>query len=239
LKVFLAALAIADDLGAVVVIAVFYTETIRLGALAMAAAGFVLLKAAAGAGVRRIEIYALLFFFIWIAITASNLHPTVAGVLAAFAMPVRAEPDSGKPAMGPAIEEYLHPAIAFVILPLFALFNAGVAIRPETVQSIGRPVGLGILVGLILGKQIGIIAFSWLAVTTGKAALPDGVSWTQTYAVACLAGIGFTMSLFVTDLAFVDGPLAEEAKAAILLASVLAAAWGAAVLRAALPPDAA
>ncbi len=174
LKVFLAALAIADDLGAVIVIAIFYTETIRVGALAVAAVGLVMLKVAADANVRRIEIYVLLSLFIWVAITASNLHPTVAGVLAAFAMPVRPDADSGEPAMGPMLEDYLHPAIAFVVMPLFALCNAGVTVRVETLHGIGRPVGLGIVVGLVLGKQLGIMAFSGLAVATGKAVLPEG-----------------------------------------------------------------
>ena len=237
LKVFLAALAIADDLGGDHVIAIFYTETIRVGALAVAAVGLVMLKLAADAKVRRIEIYVLLSLFIWIAITASNLHPTVAGVLAAFAIPVRSDPDSSELAMGPMLEDYLHPAIAFVVMPLFALCNAGVTVRVETLQGIGRPVGLGIVVGLVLGKQLGIMAFSGLAVVTGKSVLPKGVTWAQTYAVACLAGIGFTMSLFVSDLAFVEAPLAAEAKTAILFASLLAAAWGVVALRVALPRE--
>jgi NhaA family Na+:H+ antiporter len=229
LKVFLAALAIADDLGAVVVIAVFYTETIRPAAIAAAALGLVLLAIVAHARVRRIGVYVLLWLLVWIAVTTSNLHPTLAGVLTAFAIPVRSSDD--KPAMGQALEAYLHPVVAFGVLPLFAFFNAGVTIDAATVREVARPVGSGIVLGLVIGKQVGIMVFSRLAVALGRAALPDGVTWTQIYGVACLAGIGFTMSLFVTDLAFASDALAAQAKTAILLASIVAAVWGAAVLR--------
>jgi NhaA family Na+:H+ antiporter len=229
LKVFLAALAIADDLGAVVVIAVFYTETIRPAAIAAAALGLVLLAIVAHARVRRIGVYVLLWLLVWIAVTASNLHPTLAGVLTAFAIPVRSS--NASPAMGQALEAYLHPVVAFGVLPLFAFFNAGVTIDAATVREVARPVGSGIVLGLVIGKQVGIMVCSRLAVALGRAALPDGVTWTQIYGVACLAGIGFTMSLFVTDLAFASDALAAQAKTAILLASIVAAVWGAAVLR--------
>jgi NhaA family Na+:H+ antiporter len=233
LKVFLAALAIADDLGAVVVIAVFYTETIRPAAIAVAAMGVVLLAIAANTRVKNIGVYVLLWLLVWIAVTASNLHPTLAGVLTAFAIPVRSPDD--KPAMGQTLEANLHPVVAFGVLPLFAFFNAGVTIDAATVREVAGPVGSGILLGLVIGKQVGVMVCSRLAVALGRAALPDGVTWTQIYGVACLAGIGFTMSLFVTDLAFVSGALAAQAKTAILLASIVAVVWGAAVLRLATP----
>ncbi len=233
LKVFLAALAIADDLGAVVVIAVFYTETIRPAAIAVAAIGVVLLAIAANTRVRNIGVYVLLWLLVWIAVTASNLHPTLAGVLTAFAIPVRSSNDN--PAMGETLEANLHPVVAFGVLPLFAFFNAGVTIDAATVREVAGPVGSGILLGLVIGKQVGIMVCSRLAVALGRAALPDGVTWTQVYGVACLAGIGFTMSLFVTDLAFVSDAMAAQAKTAILLASIVAAVWGATVLRLATP----
>ena len=233
LKVFLAALAIADDLGAVVVIAVFYTETIRPAAIAVAVMGVVLLAIAANTRVKNIGVYVLLWLLVWIAVTASNLHPTLAGVLTAFAIPVRSPDD--KAAMGQTLEANLHPVVAFGVLPLFAFFNAGVTIDAATVREVAGPVGSGILLGLVIGKQVGIMVCSRLAVALGRAALPDGVTWTQIYGVACLAGIGFTMSLFVTDLAFVSDALAAQAKTAILLASIVAAVWGAAVLRLATP----
>ena len=241
LKVFLTALAIADDLFAVIVIAVFYTETIRLGALALAGALLLLPAAAARAGVRRPDVYALMSLAVWVAVTASKLHPTITGVLLAMTIPVRTTRDASasrsneERAMGPALEDYLHPVVAFVILPLFALFNAGVALEADAARNLLQPVGLGIVLGLVLGKQAGIMLFGWLAVKSGWAALPAGVTWTQIYGSACLAGVGFTMSLFVTDLAFRDDRLASTAKVAIIAASVIASAWGALVLQRVLP----
>ena len=241
LKVFLTALAIADDLFAVIVIAVFYTETIRLGALALAGALLLLPAAAARANVRRPDVYVLMSLAVWVAVTASRLHPTITGVLVAMTIPVRTKREANaaesdvERAMGPALEEYLHPVVAFVILPLFALFNAGVALEADAARDLLQPVGLGIVLGLVLGKQAGIMLFGWLAVMSGWAALPDRVTWAQIYGSACLAGVGFTMSLFVTDLAFRDDQLASAAKVAIIAASVVATAWGALVLQRALP----
>jgi NhaA family Na+:H+ antiporter len=229
LKVFLAALAIADDLGAVVVIAVFYTESIRIGALAIAALLLAVSGLTARAGVSRRGFYLVLWLLLWVAVTVSRLHPTIAGVLAAFTVPVSTA-GGGKP-MGQALEEQLHPVVAFVILPLFAFFNAGVTVDASVARDLVQPVGAGVVLGLVIGKQVGVVAASWLAVASGKATLPDGVSWGQIYGVACLAGIGFTMSLFVTDLAFIDERLAAQAKLATLLSSVTAAVWGAGVLR--------
>ena len=137
--------------------------------------------------------------------------------------------------MGQTLEANLHPVVAFGVLPLFAFFNAGVTIDAATVREVAGPVGSGILLGLVIGKQVGVMVCSRLAVALGRAALPNGVAYNIIYGVACLAGIGFTMSLFVTNLAFVSGALAAQAKTAILLASIVAAVWGAAVLRLATP----
>jgi NhaA family Na+:H+ antiporter len=276
LKIFLAALAIADDLGAVLVIAIFYTETIRVWALALGAGLLVLIALATRKGIRRPGIYLVMSLLVWVSVTLSNLHPTVAGILVAMMIPIRAKwaPDefftavarrladlrvgdltresvvtdreqqealddlhratSGMRPMGQVLERNLHPSVAFVILPLFAFFNAGVAVE-ITGATLTRPVGLGILLGLVVGKQIGIVLFSWLAVKSGRAALPDMVTWPQIYGGACLAGVGFTMSLFITDLAFDDQGLMTEAKLAILAASLLAAVWGSVVLQRYLP----
>jgi NhaA family Na+:H+ antiporter len=273
LKVFLTALAIADDLGAVLVIAVFYTPEIRWKSLAVAAVLLVATRLAARAGVRSQGVYAVLVLGVWAAVFASGIHATVAGVLVAFLVPVRArrEPDHFLETAGNRLEELrgktlsrqsmvgdrsqldalsdlkeaagdmippgiafeseLHPVVAFLILPLFALCNAGVAVNAASFrESVTHPLGLGIVVGLVLGKQIGITLFGWLAVRFGRAVLPEGVGWVQVYGAACLAGIGFTMSLFITELAFPDEALIVSAKVGILLASLLAAAWGAAVL---------
>jgi NhaA family Na+:H+ antiporter len=129
----------------------------------------------------------------------------------------------------------LHPFVVFFILPLFALFNAGVAIDGGFVDGLLHPVSLGILSGLVLGKQIGITLFSWIAVKSGQADLPDGVTWLHIYGGACIAGIGFTMSLFVTELAFTDVTLLARAKVGILVASLVAAVWGAVLLQMRLP----
>jgi len=136
---------------------------------------------------------------------------------------------------GLALEEMLHPFVVFFVLPLFALFNAGVAIDGGFVDGLLHPVSLGILAGLVLGKQVGIVLFSWIAVKSGQADLPDGVGWSHIYGGACIAGIGFTMSLFVTELAFTDVTLLARAKVGILVASLVAALWGAVLLQMRLP----
>jgi NhaA family Na+:H+ antiporter len=136
---------------------------------------------------------------------------------------------------GLALEETLHPFVAFVILPLFAFFNAGVAVRGNILDALRHPVGLGVVLGLVVGKQVGVTVFTWLAVTLARAERPEGVSWSQIYGAACLAGIGFTMSMFVDQLAFSDPENVDRAKIGILMASVVAAAWGAVVLAARLP----
>jgi NhaA family Na+:H+ antiporter len=278
LKVFLTALAIADDIGAVLVIALFYTEEVRLGALLVAAILFVLLAAANRAHLRRPGIYILLGLGVWAAVFASGVHATVAGILVAFAVPVRAriEPQEFLERMrrsardldalnqdeltresmllepsqmewlddvhhatgdmipsGIALEHLLHPVQAFLILPLFALFNAGVALNVEMVALPPDPVTLGVIFGLFFGKQIGVMSFTWLAVKSGRASLPEGASWPMIYGISCLAGVGFTMSLFVSELAF-KGIMADEAKIGILIGSLLSGALGYIVLTRAL-----
>ena len=146
----------------------------------------------------------------------------------ALAVSTRSEP-------GLILEEYLHPVVCFFILPLSAFFNAGVHLDAGIGRTLVQPVGLGIAVGLVLGKQAGIMLYSWLAVRSGRADLPDGVTWSHLYGGSCLAGVGFTMSLFISDLALTDPALASQAKVGILVASVVAAIWGILFLKARLP----
>jgi NhaA family Na+:H+ antiporter len=277
LKVFLTALAIADDMGAVLVIALFYTETVNLSALMVAAVFLFLLFAASRAHVRRIEVYALLVLGVWLAVFASGVHATVAGILVAMVVPVRARMDphrfvetvkaswktlegstltqesmvsnsdqyealrtidlaaSDMLPPGLVLERYLHLGQAFFILPLFAFFNAGVGIDGDIFETLANPISLGIVLGLVLGKQIGVFLFSWLAIKTGRAALPSGVTWAQVWGASCLAGVGFTMSLFISELAFNDPDLVSEAKIGILVASLVAGVLGYLVLTRALP----
>jgi NhaA family Na+:H+ antiporter len=234
LKVFLTALAIADDVGAVLVVAIFYTETVRIAPLFLSAAVLALGAFFVRSGIRKVSLLTLLGLLTWAGVFLSGLHPTIAGILFAAIIPVRGPEGEQPPSQ--AIEEYLHPIVAFVILPLFALFNAGVALEKRPDEVLRGPVGLGIVLGLVLGKQAGIVLFSWLSVKARLAAMPEGVSWTQLYGGACLAGIGFTMSLFIADLAFFENrALSAEAKVGILAASLAAAAWAAIVLHRALP----
>lgn len=278
LKVFLTAAAIADDLGAVVVIAMFYTETIRVASLVAALVLLAILFFVTRVlNVRRLVIVLILIFGVWIAVFTSGIHATVAGILVALLVPIRptANPrglldlvadragrlrgsgptsesmvldqaqleaavdiEESARRMQPAglrLEHYWHPVQAFFILPLFALANAGVRLDQGMWQAVTSPIGLGIILGLCLGKQIGFMLFSWVAIRSGKASLPDGVNWLQFWGMSCLAGIGFTMSLFVTELAFTSESLISTAKLGILVASLLSAVVGYLVLNAVLP----
>ncbi|HET9520869.1 MAG TPA: Na+/H+ antiporter NhaA [Candidatus Limnocylindrales bacterium] len=267
LRIFLTALAIVDDLLAVLVIAVFYSSGLSPVALAAAAAVLVALVAANRLGVRRPLVYAVLGVGLWVAILQSGIHATIAGVLLAMTIPARTRID--RPAFvegarrlvanlsdrrdAPSDEEHhatlwdledltehaqapmlriehaLLPWVAFLIVPLFALANAGVAIGGDLGGALTSPTALGVIVGLVIGKQIGITLGAWLVVRAGLAALPDGVSWRHVYGGAWLGGIGFTMSLFVADLAFGESSLAL-AKIGILAASVIAGVGGYLVL---------
>jgi NhaA family Na+:H+ antiporter len=267
LRIFLTALAIVDDLLAVLVIAVFYSSGLSPVALAAAAAVLVALVVANRLGVRRPLVYAVLGVGLWVAILQSGIHATIAGVLLAMTIPARTRidrtafvegarrlvadlsdrhdapseeehhatlwdlEDLTEHAQAPMlrIEHALLPWVAFLIVPLFALANAGVAIGGDLGGALTNPIALGIIVGLVVGKQIGITLGAWLVVRAGLASLPDGVSWRHVYGGAWLGGIGFTMSLFVADLAFGESPLAL-AKIGILAASVIAGVGGYLVL---------
>jgi NhaA family Na+:H+ antiporter len=281
LKVFLTALAIADDLGAVLVIALFYTESIRWPALAMAGVFLVLFFIVLRARLRRPGLLFLPVLGVWLAVFASGLHATVAGILAALMVPMKS-PIEPQPFVeiarahlsdleqggvtrrsmlleadqldtvfelqeavadlqppGLTLERFLHPVQAYVVLPLFAFFNAGIAIDGRVLDVVTGSISVGVILGLAVGKPLGITLSSWLAVRSGLASLPPGLGWPALGALSWLAGIGFTMSLFVSELAFKPGPALGQAKIGILAASLLAAVMGYVLLRLTLPrqPD--
>jgi NhaA family Na+:H+ antiporter len=235
LKVFLAALAIADDIGAVLVIAFFYTERISWISLGIGGVFFVALLAANRAGTRHLLVYAILGVGLWVAFLQSGIHATVAGVLLAITIPARPRTasravfaNSESPML--RFEHALIPWNRYVIMPVFALANAGVALGSGAARSIVTPVSLGVICGLVVGKPIGIVLFSWLATRSRVAAMLSGIGWRQITGVGMLGGIGFTMSLFIANLAFGELPALEIAKVGILAASIISGVAGAAVL---------
>ena len=272
LRVFLTALAIVDDLVAVLVIALFYTDDISWISLGWGAGLLVLLVAANRAGIRRPVVYAILGAGLWLAFLKSGVHPTVAGVLLAATVPsaprinpreflaesrsilgefekaravdepltaseerqsaVRALEASCEAVETPLqrLEHGLHPWVTYLIMPVFALANAGLVLQGELAQELGNRIALGVILGLVIGKPLGITLFSWLAVRSRLAELPEGVGWKRLHAAGWLGGIGFTMSLFIAGLAFGEGDLLNSAKLGVLISSLLAAAIGAALL---------
>lgn len=278
LKVFLTALAIVDDLGAVAVIALVYTDTIHFGALVVAG---VFLAALVLAGrvfrVRNTAVLLLLAVGVWIGVLVSGVHATVAGVIVAMVIPVRAriDPrnflDRADAAMkrlrgselttesmlfdeeeldaivdlheaagdmeppGLRLEHALHPVQAFFVLPLFALANAGVAITGSFFETLTTPVSLGVILGLVAGKLLGVTFFTWIVVRSGKGEIPGGSNWAQVVGVACVAGVGFTMSLFVSELAFPAAELVAQAKLGILVGSLISGVAGFLILYRSLP----
>ena len=276
LKVFLTALAIADDLLAVAVIAIFYTPEVNITILLFSFIPLGLMIILSRKGVRATWIYSVLAFIVWLDVLGSGVHATIAGVLVAMVIPVRPAIDpaeftektslllakiSGKDnsldalihdagrrekleqlslavedAIPPAIalEHSLHPLQSFVILPLFALFSAGVAFSPENLEGFPSGAGLGVILGLVIGKPLGVLLASWLVIKFARVELFD-VTLPQLIGAGCLAGIGFTMSIFVSELAFTTDAIIDQAKVGILIASVAAGILGAIVLNFALP----
>ncbi len=273
LKVFLTALAIVDDIAAVLVIAVFYTANLVWGALGIAFLCLLLALAANRLGVRHPLPYALIGAVLWMTVLQSGVHATIAGVLLAFVIPSRTainqheflrhgravldhferaatteplnilsdiEQQSAVEALEDACEkvqpplhklEYaLHPWVTFLIMPLFALANAGVSLSADLGKVLTQPITIGVILGLVLGKPIGVTLASWLAVRLGLASLPENVSWKHVHGAGWLAGIGFTMSLFMTGLAFTDDAHLTAAKLGILIASLCAGVIGSVIL---------
>jgi len=240
LKLFLVTVAIVDDMGAVAIIALFYTASLSLPALAAAAAVLAAMFLLNRLGVRALAVYMILFALLWYVVLLSGVHATIAGVLAAFTVPIvptPGDPDSPESPLH-RLEHLLDAPVAFFIVPLFGFANAGVALAGITPGDVLAPMPVGIAAGLFLGKQLGIFAAVWLAARSGFAAKPRGATWLQIYAVAVICGIGFTMSLFIGGLAFGDPKLVEEAKLGTLAGSLVAALAGYALLRfAPLHPD--
>jgi len=236
LKILLMTLAVLDDLGAIVIIALFYTNDLSWIALASAAAAVVVLAVLNRAGVMRIAAYVLVGAVLWVCVLKSGVHATLAGVVTALFIPARgAQGSATSPLM--TLEHALHPWVAYAILPVFAFANAGVSLAGLRFRDLLEPVPLGIALGLFVGKQIGVFGFSWLALALGWARLPQGVTRAQIYGISVLCGIGFTMSLFIASLAFDTGdavPVATD-RLGVLVGSLVSAAVGYLLLRVVLP----
>jgi Na+:H+ antiporter, NhaA family len=226
LKVFLAALAVMDDLGAIIVIALFYTSELSVAYLLGALAVFAVLVAANRLRVLALAPYLLGGALMWFLMLKSGVHATIAGVLLAFAIPFSAKRDD-ETSPSHRLEHLLHKPVAFLVLPIFALANTGLAIGPDWHAALTTPNSLGIIVGLVLGKPLGIVLLGGLAVLVGWCRLPDETRWAHLVGAGLLGGIGFTMSIFIANLAFPGQPeLVNTSKVAILLASLLSAVLG-------------
>ena len=238
LKIFLLTLAIFDDLAAIVIIALFYSGDLSLGALVIGAIALATGVIMNRMGVARVSYYILLGIVLWIAVLKSGVHATLAGVVIAFCIPMR-DRDGNSPLR--ALEHDLHGPVAFVILPIFAFANAGLSLGGMSPQDIVHPVTLGVMLGLLLGKPAGILLFVAITVLLRWVSLPSGVDWKQVTGVAFACGIGFTMSLFIAGLAFqhVGGDYFSGDRLGILLGSILSAAAGYLVLHFSLPRPAA
>ncbi len=278
LKVFLSALAIVDDIGAVLVIAIFYTSQINMGALIFAGSVFGVLVLFNWLGVRNLVYYLVAGFILWVAILNSGLHATIAGVLLAFSIPAwvkldapgfisnsqqilkkierveNAHPDTRLSENGQhmihdleqacenvqmplqRLEHMLHPLVTYAVVPIFALANAGLILPPNFLDALTNPIALGSGLGLVFGKFFGIVIFSFLAVKFKWAELPVGIRWRQIIGVSLVAGIGFTMSLFIATLAFGEGPNLDLAKVGVFVGSIIAGTLGAILLSATSKP---
>jgi Na+:H+ antiporter, NhaA family len=225
LKLFLMTLAIIDDLGAIIVIAVFYSSELSGVSLLLAAACLIVLIAMNRMGVIKVAPYMIVGLILWVCVLKSGVHATLAGVTLAFCIPLRTKNSETSPLM--SIEHALHPWVAYAILPLFAFANAGVSLAGVSMHSFVSHVPMGIAAGLLIGKTLGVFGLTWIAIKTGMAALPAGANWGQVFGVAILCGIGFTMSLFVGSLAFVAGSdYVGMDRMGILTGSILAALIG-------------
>jgi len=233
LKLFLMTLAIIDDLGAIIIIAIFYTTNLSVTSLTIAAVCLAILYFMNRKGVLALAPYLLIGLVLWAAVLKSGVHATLAGVLTAFFIPFRKEQGQQQTQLE-RLEHDLHPAVAFGILPLFAFMNAGISFESLGMDSLLHPVPLGIALGLFFGNQLGVFGFSWLAIKLGIAKMPEAVSWGQLYGVALLCGIGFTMSLFIGSLAFEQGgpDYAVDDRLGILAGSLVSGILGYLVLNA-------
>ncbi len=237
LKAFLLSVAIFDDLGAIIVIALFYTASLSSLPLIVAVGLILALVVLNRLGVMRPAAYILIGIPLWVAVLKSGVHATLAGVVLAMFIPIRGKDSSDSPSPLRQLEHTLHPWVAFGILPVFAFANAGVTIIGLSISDAIHPVSLGIVIGLFFGKQIGVLAMCWIATRLGIAELPEGVDWWQIYGAALLCGIGFTMSLFIASLAFEQGSTAYLGleRLGIVIGSLVSGLMGYIVLRVTLP----
>ena len=227
LKVFLLTLAILDDLGAILIIALFYTANLDVTYLAMALVPLAMMVWLNLRGVHRVAPILLLGAVLWVLVLKSGVHATLAGVVTAFLIPLR---DVWGKSPLHALEHALSPYVLYFIVPVFAFANAGVVLTGLSISDFLAPLPLGIAAGLILGKQLGVFGVTWLIVKTGYANLPHGANWAHIYGVSCLAGIGFTMSLFIGGLSFADPDMMNQVRLGVLSGSLVSAIVGFAVL---------
>jgi len=231
LKVFLAALAILDDLGAVTIIALFYSTGLNLPMLGASFATLAVLVIMNRMGVQRLLPYLLLGLLLWFFVLQSGVHATLAGVALALCIPLGTRQEEARSPLL-FLEEKMHYWVAFAVVPVFGFANAGVSLTGITLGNLVDPVPLGVALGLFVGKQIGVFLAATLAIRSGLANLPEGSNWMQMYGVALLCGIGFTMSLFIGNLAFPGAPhLIDEVKVGVLMGSILSAIAGVLLLR--------
>ena len=227
LKLFLMALAIIDDLGAIVIIALFYTSDLSTLSITVAFLSLAVLMMLNYFGVAKKAAYVAVGLVLWVSVLKSGVHATLAGVALAFTIPLKTIRDGKEESLLQEMEHDLHFWVAFFILPIFAFVNAGVSIGEISLDQMAGSVPLGIILGLFLGKQLGVFGFSWLAIKLNLAKLPKGASWTQLYGVSVLTGIGFTMSLFIASLAFSHDQLFQYTdKLAILIGSFASGVLG-------------
>jgi len=233
LKIFLMALAIIDDLGAIIIIALFYTSELSTISISIAGIALVVLFIMNRMNVARQAAYILVGIVLWVSVLKSGVHATLAGVALAFMIPLHSKDKNGKAfSMTHHMEHSLHVWVTFFILPLFAFVNAGVDLRGISLEEMGGRVPLGIMAGLFIGKQVGVFGFSWIAIKLGIASLPKEATWKTLYGVAVLTGIGFTMSLFVDTLAYNDTKMFHFTdKLAILLGSFFSGLMGYIILK--------
>lgn len=223
LKVFLTALAVIDDLGAIVIIAIFYTKSLSIAYLAISLGIWILLIGLNRAGIRRLPVYLLLGLGVWYFMLLSGVHSTISGVLLAFAIPFAG---GGEDSPSYRLQHFLHKPVAYFILPLFAAANTSIVLNGSVFSGIFESSSLGIAVGLLAGKPIGIFLFSFLGARTGLCSLPEGIDFKSILGVGFLGGIGFTMSIFITMLAFDAPALVDVSKIMILTSSTIAGIIG-------------
>jgi len=226
LKIFLTSLAIFDDLGAIIIIALFYTEQLSMLSLIVAASMLSILFILNRQNITSTSPYIFIGLILWVAVLKSGVHATLAGVILAFFIPIKGK--DGEPSPLKSLEHNLHSTVAFIVLPIFAFANAGISFVGVGVEQVMSPVPLGIILGLFLGKQLGVFGFCFIAIKLGFAKLPDNVNLTLLYGVALLCGVGFTMSLFIGSLAFeqsADSPLYQD-RLGIVIGSLISGILG-------------